>query len=186
MATRSTPGTLGVPPAAAVRGRVLCDSAHYGGIQSCRGFQSDRIFLLLALPGLRVGGGASPFGIGALDRNQESAIDLLQPMVRGTLFSGTDVGGSVRIPSAYCGISALKPTLGRLAADSANLEFVLHNSWQCGCATVALTHNRLASLLCEVSAVAEAEIDCTRPGEHFTPYTLGLMARSAKELQRGQ
>ena len=81
MATRSTPGTLGVPPAAAVRGRVLCDSAHNGRMQSCRGFQSDRIFLLLALPGLRVGSGASPFGIGALDRNQESAIDLLQPMV---------------------------------------------------------------------------------------------------------
>ena len=40
----------------------------------------------------------------------------------------------------------------------------------------------LASLLSEVSG---AEIDYTRPGEHFTPYTLGLMARSAKELRTG-
>jgi len=41
--------------------------------------------------GVLVGGGASPFGI------------------------GSDIGGSLRLPSANCGICTLKPTCGRLA-----------------------------------------------------------------------
>ena len=32
----------------------------------------------------------------------------------GPLALGTDIGGSVRLPAAYCGIVALKPSLGRV------------------------------------------------------------------------
>ncbi|MCH3703467.1 Asp-tRNA(Asn)/Glu-tRNA(Gln) amidotransferase subunit GatA, partial [Campylobacter lari] len=35
----------------------------------------------------------------------------------GPLHIGTDIGGSVRLPAAWCGIATLKPSLGRIPID---------------------------------------------------------------------
>src|SRR6202034_2611960 len=35
----------------------------------------------------------------------------------GPLHLGTDIGGSVRLPAGWCGIFALKPSLGRVPID---------------------------------------------------------------------
>jgi aspartyl-tRNA(Asn)/glutamyl-tRNA(Gln) amidotransferase subunit A len=44
-----------------------------------------------------------------------AAVAIVEGMCYGSI--GTDTGGSIRIPSAACGITGLKPTLGELSCD---------------------------------------------------------------------
>lgn len=61
-------------------------------------------------PGGSTGGGAASLASGS-----------------STLVTGSDIGGSIRIPASCCGVMGLKPSRGRNPVDSpANLDFYCH------------------------------------------------------------
>jgi len=83
-----------------------------------------------------------------------SAASVAAGMAPGTL--GSDTGGSIRIPAAYCGIAGLKPTYGRVSTAG-----VIPNSWTLDtCGPMARTAEDCAILLAAIAGHDPADPAC--------------------------
>jgi aspartyl-tRNA(Asn)/glutamyl-tRNA(Gln) amidotransferase subunit A len=92
---------------------------------------------------------------------------------------GTDSGGSIRIPSAYCGVVGFKPTYGRVS-----LRGIVPFSWSLDhCGPIARTVEDAALLLQQIAGYDHSDIDSIdKPvpdysaaiGASVTQYRIGI------------
>lgn len=92
-----------------------------------------------------------------------SAVSLAAELALGSL--GSDTGGSLRIPSAYCGIISLKPTFGALPVAGVF---------------------PLAATLDHVGPMARNVADCGLLWQALSPLAARLPLRSARDLVIGE
>ncbi len=78
---------------------------------------------------------------------------------------GTDTGGSVRIPAAYCGVVGFKPTYGRVS-----LRGIIPFSWSLDhCGPIARTVEDAALVLQQIAGYDHIDIDSVdKPVQNYT------------------
>jgi aspartyl-tRNA(Asn)/glutamyl-tRNA(Gln) amidotransferase subunit A len=103
-----TPAAQDAPPAARVReaGAVIVGKTtmpDYGMLSS--GLSSYHVL------------GRNPWNLACTPGGSSGGAGAAAAALMGPLHLGTDIGGSVRLPAGWCGIFALKPSLGRIPID---------------------------------------------------------------------
>ena len=86
---------------------------------------------------------------------------------------GTDANGSIRIPAAYCGVTGLKPTYGRVS-----LRGIIPYSWSLDhCGPMTRTVEDAAMVLQQIAGYDALDIDCL---DYAVPdYSAALTAKAA-------
>jgi fatty acid amide hydrolase len=82
---------------------------------------------------------------------------------------GTDIGGSVRVPAAFCGIASLKPTAGRLPDEG---RFSFHPGQRIVRAQVGVLARQVADVALGVAAAAAGSV---RPLDDHAAVEIGRL-----------
>ncbi|HEY8358594.1 MAG TPA: amidase [Ramlibacter sp.] len=107
-ATELAPAAADAPPAARVR--------EHGGVVLAKTTMPDYGMLSSGLSSFHAAS-RNPWDLSRTPGGSSAGAGAAAAAGYGPLHIGTDIGGSLRLPAAWCGIFTLKPSLGRIPID---------------------------------------------------------------------
>lgn len=105
-----------------------------------------------------------------------SGASLAAGMCEGSI--GSDTGGSIRIPSAFCGVAGLRPTIGRIS----NRGTIPVSQWLDTCGPMA---RRVADVARIFTVIAGYDPEDPMSEDQPVPNVLGALGRPVKGLRLG-
>ncbi len=105
-----------------------------------------------------------------------SGASLAAQMCKGSI--GSDTGGSIRIPSAFCGVAGLRPTIGRIS----NRGTIPVSQWLDTCGPMA---RRVADVARIFTVIAGYDPEDPMSEDQPVPNVLGVLGRPVKGLRIG-